>query len=715
MVVVRPTSEGKLRDRAVPYRPKTDSTTALIVDPLPDPDHSSFGKPSPEVEAIDLVRVYRSLNKQSENLSVMVPGPLPSAQEAFDGIDQMVIASSRLTTDVQGRAAVRKWVEQGGQLWIMLDQVDEEILGSLLGEETAPRVVQRTSLTRVLIERPTNAEKDVRLADRLGVRMFEDPVAFVRVALTGRESVHHYVDYWPASFSIPVGRGTILVTTLGPRGWTRPRGFAPATVNAGRGRPAAPVKDPPSPYRMHPHLPVALDSLIELTIDLKKSEHSFTIDDFQPILREEIGYSVPNRSLVGGILAVFVLALLAAGLLVRRSRQIEYMGWLIPATAVVAGLVFYVLGSSSRHTIPPTAAIAELAEAVPGSGEISRTGLFASYQPAAGELNLSAPDGGVLNFDFEGLEGQNRTHVQTDRESWHYENLYTPAGVRLGRFSSTISGDSSAVASFGPDGVSGVLNIQKYTNPADAILVARDREPVAAQIRSDGSFTIGQGETLAANQYLTDTLLSDRQQRRQEVFQKLVGSGLPPSFDTRDYLLTWMDPEQIPFQTGEGSRAIGSSLVVVPVTYERPAPGTKVFVPQSYLPYRRWLEGRPRMPTLESTRPIEMELRFQLPETLIPMVVDEAEMTVRLRAPSRTVKILGYYEGKPSTIREQTSPAEPIRVKVTDPRYLKLDAKGGLHLGLAIVGDDAIGNNLESFWTIESIHLTLSGNIPDAR
>lgn len=715
MTVVRPSSEEKLRDRAVLYRPKTEWSTALFTDTPTDSDTSSFRHPTPDVEAMHIVRLMRSLRGQSEYVSNVIDATLPSSTESYDGIDQIVLASNRLKLDPHGRASMRQWVERGGLLWVMLDQVDADLLESLLGEECAPRVVDRTSLTTVRMERRSPADRPPDSGPPAPSRNYEHPVAFVRVALTGRETVHHYVDAWPASFSIRAGRGRILVTTLGAAGWYRPRGTTPAAPPAipGRRPSPPPPPDPPSPYSEIPDLPVALDALLELSSDLKPVDSPFQLDDLNPLVLDEIGYRVPERGTVAILLGAFVAALAGIGVILRRSRRTEIVGWLVPGAALGIGGLFVLLGGTARHSIPPTAAVAEIVDAVPGSGEAARAGVFATFQPSAGPTMLAAPNGGVLDFDFQGLEGQNRIRVQTDRDAWHYEKLAMPAGVRLGQYRGTITAQMRAVAAFGPDGLHGRLESVGFRDPSDAILVARNREAAAVRFADDGTFRIGRDDELSPGQFLTGAVLGDRQQARQRVYRQLFGTGdgktVPNHYDTGDVLLAWARPTELPFTTGDGARAIGSSLLAVPVEYERPPAGTTVFLPRAFLPYRRWLEGRTRPPTLDSTRPIDMRLRFQLPESVLPIAIEKATLVAKVRAPSRRVIVNGYDGDRAAKLLESTEPTAPLRVEITDPKYLNVDEGGGLHIGLAITGDAKASTVLESFWYIDSIQLEIAG------
>jgi hypothetical protein len=711
LTVVRPTGAEKLRDRVVLYRPKSEWSTALFVDEPNDPDESSFRHPTPDAEAATIVRVMRGLRGQSEYLSHVVDATLPSSAESYDGIDQIVLASNRLKADPHARASLRQWVERGGQLWVMLDQVDAELLESLLGEECAPQVVDRTSLSRVRLVRASMSERPNANSGKTDFRDYERPVAFVRVALTGRETVHHYVDSWPAAFSIRAGRGRILVTTLGPHGWYRDRGGA--TLPAGPNRRPQAVADPPSPFASHPSLPVALDALLELSSDLKPVEIPFRLEDLNAVVQDEIGYRVPERGSVALWLGAFVAALAGIGVLLRRSRRTEIVGWLVPGVALGLGATFALVGGAARHAIPPTSAIAEVVDAVPGSGEVAQAGVFAAFEPSPGPVRLAAPRGGVIDFDFDGLEGQNRVRVQTDRDTWHYEKLAMPAGVRLGQYRATRTSPVRAVASFGPEGLSGRLDAPEFRDPTDAILVARNREVTAARFLPDGTFRIGADDLLARGQFLAGAVLGDRQQARQGIYRRMFGDGdgktVPDHYDVGDFLLAWTNPTELPFTSNEASRAIGSSLLAVPIEYQRPAAGTAVFVPRAFLPFRRWQEGRLRAPTLDSTRPIDMRLRFQLPDSVLPLAIEKATLHVKVRAPSRRVILQGYENDKPVTILEQREPTGPIRVEIADARHLKLDAEGGLHVGFAIAGDANVDGGLESFWYLDSFQLEITG------
>jgi hypothetical protein len=699
-VVVRPATEERTRGRAVLYRPK-ETTTALFVDDPAEEDLTSFRRPTPDQEALTLLRVLRAVRNQSEHVSVVREPRLPTTPEAYDGIDQIVLANDRLKADPLTRAAVRRWVEQGGYLWVMLDQVDPDFLAALFGEEFAPHVVGRTSLTGVRVQSRLGKDPRPNPGDKAGLREYERPVPFVRVAASGHESVLLYADGWPAAFTQRLGRGKVLFTALGPTGWHRPRAAA--------ANPRARGGDPPSPFKDIPDLPVALDHLLELSADMKPVEHPFAPADLQPPLMDEIGYAVPGRGAVAATLGGFVLALFGLSFVVRRSRRTELVGWLGPAAAVAAGGLLVGLGSASRNAVPPTGATAEIVEAIPATDEVVRRGLFATYHPASGPVTLAAPAGGRLAFDFAGLEGQPRTRVQTDLDSWRYENLQLPAGVRQGPFRATTATPMSAVAAFGPDGLRGTFTAPMFRDPTDAVLAARGRDPVAVRFAADGAFAVGPADALSPGQFVAGAVLSDRQQRRQDVFRKLLTPAPPDHFGDRDHLLAWTTAAHVPFATTEGARTVGASLAVVPVEYRPPPAGTRVLVPRAFVPYRRVLDGNAIGMTTESAYPIDLRVRFQVPPSVVPLEVEKATVTVKMKAGSRKVTLGGYAGERPTPLRVVDGPTEPVVLEVTDPQLLKLDAAGGWHFQLAVGGAAAGGGRLDEVWTIESLGVEFVG------
>jgi hypothetical protein len=690
----RITGDERTRNRAVAYK-KREPTTAILLDD--DPDKPGVIPPgSPADRGLLFARSFRQARNLSEPVTIITDHFLPGTPEAFDGTDQLIVAGNRLATNPPGARAVRQWVEHGGTLWVMLDLVDPATVAAILGDGRGFDEVGRTSLTSVRLR-----QSGYDVAGETA-REFDDPVSFVRVALGGAETALYEVDGWPAAFVQPLGRGKIVVTTLGGEAWHRPRG----------------PRDRPSLFEHFPDLPVALPPLERLATAIYPEPQtvSFQPADLAPLVTADIGYSVIGRETVALALGAAALGLLGVGLVVRRSRRPGLTGWLGPAAMIVAAGVLVALAAARREAVPPTTGAAVVLDVSPGNEEAAATGLFALYRPESGPVELVANDGGRLELDTAGLEGQTHRRVQTDLDAWHSEGLSLPAGVRTGPFRASVpTGPVRAVAMFGPDGITGRLTTGRFRDPADSVLLTQSNEAVVVRLAADGSFAGISSEALPPGQFMAEAVLTDRQQRRQDVLRKLLVKPAPRHLDGRDLLFVWAEPTESPFTAGAADRTVGTVLLTIPVEFERPAAGERVTIPSGFIPFTAMINGRPVRPVTEGTQSLGMRFRFRLPPSVLPLTVERATLRTKVRASSRKFAVVGYAGDQVVRLKQVESPIDPVRVDVTDPRLVTPDADGYLYLGVEIgerVGSasgDPTHVELDENWRIESMGLEVVG------
>src|SRR5262249_36568030 len=129
--------------------------------------------------------------------------------------------------------------------------------------------------------------------------------------------------------------------------------------------------------------------------------------------------------------------------------------------------------------------------------------------------------GGLFELDLTGTEGRTRRLVLTDLDAWHWEDLALPAGVRLApfRYTARSEGPITAVARFGPEGLEGRLAAGPSRGLADALLTTPGGRNLSVRLGPDGAFSAGSQDVLSAEQFLAGAVLSDRQQRRQELLR----------------------------------------------------------------------------------------------------------------------------------------------------------------------------------------------------
>jgi hypothetical protein len=694
--LVLPPGEERVRSRGVTYNAREPSTTLVLDEAAPE--GVVFGAlPQPESwadEAVRLVRTMREARHFSERVVMIPPASLPSEPEAFEGIDQLVIGSRGVAQHPAGMQALRRWLERGGRVWVMLDRVELTDVAPLLGDAVDFEVVDRVGLTTVRIE--TTPTGEFRLPPL--VQQHERPVGFARVLLPPGERVRHTVNGWPAWFARDVGRGKVVFTALGPRAWYRDR-----THN-----------DPPSPYEHFPTMPMPTGPLEVMADDLHppREPDPTQIEALRPLLTEEIGYAVVGRGTVGLVCAAFLGAGVVLGVVLRRSRRPELLGWVGPAMALAAAGTFVALGEWSRRTVPATVAVAQVVNGVAGTDEVPVHGVLATFRPDSGPVEAGARQGGLLEPDVNGLGGQTRRFILTDTDAWHWENLSLPAGVRLAPFRyTTPTGEPiTAVGRFGPDGIEGRVTAGPFRDLADALLATPGARSLALRLGPDGAFSAGTPDILPTGQFLAGAVLSDRQQRRQQVYRELLGRPAPVAAEGRSVLYAWAPASDPHFTLVPAARTAGSALLALPLRLERPAPGARVTIPGPLIPYQRILDTGPIKPTPEGSQPADMHLRFQLPAEVLPLEVERARLLARIDAPGRQVTVSGRAGDELVELHRVEGPLDPIRVDVTEARLLRLDEGGGLHLEVDLSRVLRDPRALDK-WTVEYLEFEVVGRV----
>jgi hypothetical protein len=702
--LILPSGEERVRQRAVLYRAPEPATAILldeefpeapVLDRLPQPD-------SPAEDAVTLARTFRLAAGLSDHVHRILPDALPATLEAYDPIDLIILASNRIAHDPAGVQALRQWVEQGGKLWVMLDMVDAERLAPVLGDALDFEVVDRVGLTSFQVQ-------TLALSGWAPAPLQEEherPVDFVRVLLPAREQAVHTVNGWPAWFVRKMGRGKILFTTIGARAWMRPRKR----------------DEPRAPFLAFPNLPIPQDPpLPAIVTELQPppDNAAFRLEELRPLLTEDIGYSVVSPVAVCLTLGGFLLIAVLIGVAFRKARRREFLGWLGPAAALGAAAVLATLGESSRRASPPTLAVAQFVNAVPGADEAAVHGLAALYRPDEGPVQAAVERGGAFDLDSAGGEGQGRTQMQTDLDSWHWENLTLPAGLRYAPFRYTVPTEHpiAAVAHFGPDGLEGKLTTGPFQELNDAVLSPPNGRNLSVRLSTDGAFRVGADDVLATDQFLSGAVWTDRQQRRQEVYRQLLkppDAGRP---DGPNVLMAWAKPIDMHFKPVPDARVVGNALLAVPLQLERPAAGQRVTILGPLIPYRRILgNGTSRLTPWGKTA-ADIHLRFQLPPSVLPLQVERARLDARIEAPARKVAIAGWADGRPVELKTMENPLDPVRIEIADERLLRLDEDGGLHLNLSVsepAEGNAIGALSEDKWTIDYLEVEITGTVGPA-
>jgi hypothetical protein len=624
-------------------------------------------------DAGELVILTRLLNGEDRVLVDLEDRFLPPYPESYAGLDQLVISGDQLLGDSAGLSAVRSWLARGGQMWIMLDRVSLDTVEALLGNAASVAIVDRIELTKFTLETPTLSLEREEATETWESEL---PVEFVRVLVDGAE-IHSRIDGWPAAFSMPFGSGRVTFTALGPRGWMY-EGMQSSDTG---GAPAAPRGT----------------RVLARSMQQLRTDEAFDPAQVTPLVTEQIGYRVPSRNLAGFILGLNCVVLAVAGGWFAKRQQLEHLAWAVPATVILSTGALVLIGALNSASVPATAATFQLLDICSETNEAHGTTLVALYSPVGQDLALESERSGSVLPDLTETAGVVKQAVWNDEGRGRWEGIRLPNGavrVAQARENYVLTESIRALGQFGPQGLEGSLNgSQGIGAPADALLSFPPSPNTTVKFTTDNRFVCGEEEVLVANEYITGSLLSDEQQRRQLIYRQLLDPSDERQYPLRSTLFFWGQSNEPTIALPATFRAITSTLYAIPVRIQPTPRRSKFVVPSAfvrmenaggqwgysmaYLPREgKWREGY--------TATTDSMFRFVLPPQVLPCRIDRATIKLSLHAPSREVVITGWSAGQKVPIRQLESRRDVLEFAVDQPELLEVDSAGGLLFGVTV-------------------------------
>ncbi len=664
-------------------------TTGVISD---EDDEESFA-------AVVAMRLDRGLTR---NVPALEGEFLPPTVESLEGLDQLVLMSDRPAADAAGITAIRQWLQAGGRLWIMLDQVDSATVARLLGDAVQVCEVDRVDLMGCTIKR----QYDGGFAPEELSLQFENPVEFVRV-LASQAEILQTIDGWPASFELRLGKGLVLCTTLAGPGWIRPRTEQDLTSG--------------NPEKTSAWVANGALGDIGFRFSGQRALPALEPQDFRSFLFEQVGYEIVSRESVMLVLGAFWICVLGFGIWLLRRNRLVHLGWFGPTVAVTATIVLVWLGNSSRKAAPDTVALAQFVEAAEGSNQIAISGAMSLYQQAESSAPLGAARGGVFVPELADQSGDLCRMVRTDIDQWHLEEFSLPAGMLFAPFSQTglIDEPLSARATFGPNGIVGTVSPGPFQHVSDLVIATSGHGGLSVRLQPGGQFAAGTNDVLRPGEFIGGSILSDEQRRRQTVYRKLLVRQEGEQYPRRPTLLAWAEPYDVNFILPPDAERKGSALLAVPLEFERAPAGTRLTIPAPLLPYEpvgaAGAYDVTRHEWIKSNLARQTMLRFQIPRGVLPIQLDRAVLTVSINAPSRTVDVIARRGTEIVPLETFDSPIGILRVETDQAELLTPDTTGGLLFGIGVSEShgeqkDPARGAVEAFdWVVQSLQLELMG------
>ncbi len=675
--------------------PQESNITAIAMNPEPPVSVYWRWPDTPPYFTYEFAVASRVDAMFSRRCVVLDSEPLPLNLADWKSINLLIVASPVVFEDAANIAVMQQYLYGGGRVWVMLDAIDTEAIGDLLPENCQIETVETVELNRFEIDIATNAfASQDRMIDR------DDSVQMKRVIHQGGE-VTQSVDGWPAAIWMQVGRGKLLLTTLSGSGWLELRKSQKSLDPVEQSTYTMPMWA--SGFANEIHNPKA-----ERPLELASEKY--------PI--DRIGNPVVSRSLVATILLAFCACLIALGLWLFFGGGLSRFGIIAPTLALVASVPLIIAATLQRRDIPTMNTALQVVQIDSVGGAYLREGAAVYSSESRGMELIGKGDG--LAIPASTIETGIRSVTTDDFQNWRLTNSTWPAGTWRYRSQLAIPEIRLvAQANLTKEGLDIELP-QELPSPLQDVVVN-----MVAGAQSLGKSLDGKkrllidGELPAeGDRWTTDTIVSDEQRRRAEVYTKLFEDIQEPQIPLRT-LCGWTELWPQAPQWNVDIERRGTALVTLPIRIATPPAGSEVRIPYPLVGIEHadfknassvFKQSTGKFIS-EATLATDAEFAFLLPPEAVPFEAKAISIDWDVKAPSRKVRLSCLCEGGPVELAVLNSPSIPWKSTIDDPRILKDLRDGRIVLRIEISGGEELESAQTSFvsWRIKHLRLNVDG------
>lgn len=662
---------GAEQTGVVLFRERGEATTAVLADD------------DREGEARAAVSAVREAAALGPTLYSVRPRDLPTDDAAYGGLDTLVLAT-REPLPPEAVPALRRWLAGGGRLWVMLDRVDPDAAGRVVGPAWDVAVVGEVELPEAT---PVTGEGEAKgeVPPREGREM-------LRVLAPGMQTLLA-INGWPAALRAQVGDGEVLVTTLDAESWS----------DIGNGNKKAAALQSLTPTLRHP----------AVRVDPHQAAVRAAVASY---LERQIGYEVLGRWPVAMVFAALLLWLTVSGFVAWRRRRGEWSAAAGVAGALAAAGVLVVLGRVQRGQTPTTLAELRLERVLPNTPHVQSVASGAVYLADADAGRPPRVRGtGAMPVVGEARPGALQRIVFDGAGGWELATLALPPGgvvtFEAGGVSDLVR-QPEAVVRLAGEGLVGELHDGTWSGLDDALIVGGGGR-VAARVIEDGRVTVGvQG--MERNRFVDAATLTPEDVARRDVLRAVLGEGGRWATDASGdggmreagpALVGWTRDEQtaatggsLSLGDGRGGAVIASTAVVaVPLRVQPPGAGERVTLPGALLGVeaaRR--EGeRAAVPYDESRgewlddlgRPATLLQRWSLPSGVAGRVdIESVELTLELDAAGWSPVVVVQRGGRLMEVDAEVAASGRTVVTLEGDTLPDVAEGGGFTAGVRVTG-----------------------------
>jgi len=672
--------------------PKNRLITALSFGVEPLPPLPWRWEPSKVFSTYELAIASRVDAELSKDCIAFESNPFPLNPIDWKGIDNLILAEPSFLRDAGTLSVLRDYLNDGGRIWIMLDEINTDALTGLLGTQQQLITLDTVELTNFIVDVP---KQSISLQDR--TVELSTPIRFKRVMQQGG-AVPYSIDGWPACVIFPVGRGELMATTLDSSGWIESRKNQWS-------------QDPffQSDYELRRFAKGMVDK-----IHTKRSIPVVSLKDVNyPI--EKIGNPIVPRGLVAAVLLLFCGSLIAFSIWRIFAGQLRWAGFMAPGLAMLASLPLLIAGWMQKRDIPSMVSVFQLVQFADPSGGMIRESA-AVYSGTSKSMQLQSDAAGYIVPD-PAIDSGIKTITTEDFQRWGLSNVAWPTGVWK-YTSSTSMPDASmrAVGEFTSDGLSIIIPPGLPSQLKDPVLCYMVGAPTLAKSIDNQRIVVDGSYPAEGERWTLDSIVDSEQLRRSGIYKKLFESSDRLQAPSRT-LFGWTDAFTRGGDWKPSMEKRGIALVGLPLLLETPKPHTEVFVPYTVIDVRSadvgssspiYLDGVGRWVN-QSSNKSESYLEFMLPSQVVPLELSSITIDFDVQAPRRTVRlsIIDREGGAPVEIANLNEPSIPYIADIETSRVLEDFQDGALILRIEISDDREPESSIP--WRIKHLRLSARG------
>lgn len=655
-----------------------------------------------------MVRVMSYLQRQVQSVASLRLAALSSHGECLEPYDQLTLTSSELLSHPDAVNCIQAWLQRGGRLWIRLDRTGIDAARLILSDALSMSLIGECTTNSVMLTLNPEYSREM-FPIREVERTFEEPIRYLRVVADGGEAIWN-MDGWPAALRVPVGRGTVFVTTVDASVFLLPH---------------TPKRQDAPAFQLIPSAEFTIGQLFE-----RRPEPVLLQDMVSEQAANEIGFRIPSRYTAIGLTLCFPALLLASGVWLQRRGHGERLVLFLPFLAVLFAVPAIGTGILGRRVAPKTVIETAFIQSVPGLKRLVSDGYASVFDFGSEELRVSGSGGTIVEEETDPTNRNYRRLVWTESETCHWEGLEQPNGIQTFSVRSLeyLDRPLSANVTFDANGVVGKLGGGGLQAAGNLIIAGMNPDRMSLRLDAGGiQFSGTPEDVLAVGDFSGTSLVSDEQRRRAEVYASIFDmEERSEPFPNAPSLLFWAEADRQAVNLSDPNiRHRRSLLVVQPLRMEQPPVETRITIPSPFIRLRTlpdangagvsgvFNNAKRRWLSAEAGSRSFME--FQIPDVCLPFEVDTADIELFLRAGSRTVTVsAGSFETQ-EVVRLLESPLGAHSIQIPADLIRDSCRHGKLYLSLTVsdlqksLQPANASQTQNDYWEISRMGLTLTG------